>query len=154
VNARSLQATTTVLASSADPSTVGQNVTFTAIVSATGPSGSPTGNVIFTIDGVAQATVPLQIVGSSDEATLSISSLAKGSHTIQAVYSGDASFSTSGVGSPLLQTVNPLPPPSGDGPTVHSVKRFGVHMHPTVLVISFNDPLDPISAVNLNNYRI
>jgi hypothetical protein len=27
-------------------------------------------------------------------------------------------------------------------------------MHPTVIVISFNDPLDPISAVNLSNYRI
>ena len=27
-------------------------------------------------------------------------------------------------------------------------------MHPTVLVVSFNDPLDPISAVNLSNYRI
>jgi hypothetical protein len=27
-------------------------------------------------------------------------------------------------------------------------------MHQTVLVVSFNDPLDPISAVNLSNYRI
>ena len=27
-------------------------------------------------------------------------------------------------------------------------------MQPTVLVVSFNEALDPVSAVNLNNYRI
>ena len=154
VNAPSLQSTTTVLTSSVDPSTVGQSVTFTAIVSATGTAGSPSGSVVFTIDGVSEAPVPLHIVNGKDQAVLAISSLTKGSHTIQAAYSGDASFSASGVGSPLLQTVNPVAPPTGDGPTIESVKRFGVHMHPTVLVISFNDPLDPISAVNLSNYRI
>jgi hypothetical protein len=55
---------------------------------------------------------------------------------------------------PVIQTVNPVAPPNGDGPTIQSVKRFGVHMHPTVLVVNFNDPLDPVSAVNLSNYRI
>jgi hypothetical protein len=80
--------------------------------------------------------------------------LAKGTHTIKAAYSGDASFAASAVGSALLQTVNPSAPPNGDGPTIESVKRYGVHMHPTVLVVSFNDPLERVSAVNLNNYRI
>ena len=154
VNAPSLQATTTVLTSSVDPSTVGQSVTFTAIVSAAGTAGSPTGSVVFTIDGVSEAPAPLQVVNGKDEAVLAISSLAKGSHMIRAAYSGDASFSGNGVGSTLVQTVNPAAPPNGDGPTIESVKRFGVHMHPTVLVISFNDPLDPVSAVNLTNYRV
>ena len=46
------------------------------------------------------------------------------------------------------------PPGVVDGPTVESVKRFGIHMQPTVLVVSFNEALDPTSAVNPDNYRI
>ncbi len=35
-----------------------------------------------------------------------------------------------------------------------AVKRLGIHMQETVLVLSFNDGLDPISAQNLSNYKI
>ena len=54
----------------------------------------------------------------------------------------------------MVQTVQVVAPPPGDGPTVRSVKRFGIHMQPTVLVVSFNEALDPASAANLNNYKI
>ena len=40
------------------------------------------------------------------------------------------------------------------GRKVESVKRYGIHMQPTVLVVSFNEALDPASAMNLRNYRI
>jgi Beta-propeller repeat len=42
----------------------------------------------------------------------------------------------------------------GDGPTVVSVARLGIHWQPTILVISFDQPLDPSSAQNMNNYVI
>ena len=35
-----------------------------------------------------------------------------------------------------------------------AVKRLGIHMQQTVLVLSFNDGLDPTSAQNLSNYKI
>ena len=46
--------TTTSLESSANPSTLGQSVTFTAIVAPASGSSSPTGNVTLTIDGQAR----------------------------------------------------------------------------------------------------
>jgi hypothetical protein len=154
VTARGLRTTTTTLASSVNASTAGQPVTFTATVAPSGAAGSPSGSVTFTIDGVSQAPVPLHVVGGSDQATLSIASLAQGTHTIRAAYSGDSSFAASAVTSSLVQTVKAVPAPGGDGPTVESVKRYGIHMEPTVLVVSFNEPLDPSSAVSLSNYNI
>jgi hypothetical protein len=42
----------------------------------------------------------------------------------------------------------------GDGPTVVAVERFGFHHKPTVLVLQFNQPLDPGRAQNTSNYVI
>jgi hypothetical protein len=154
VVAPSLHATTTSLASSLNPSTVGQPVTFTAIVSPNGSAGSPSGSVTFTIDGVSEAPEQLHMVGGTDEAILTLTSLAKGTHSIKAAYSGDSSFAASAVASPLIQKVSAVVLPGGDGPTIDAVKRYGIHMQPTVVVVTFNDPLDPTSAVNLSSYRI
>ena len=40
------------------------------------------------------------------------------------------------------------------GPTVVSLVRFGFHMQPTTLVLTFSTALDPTSAQNVNNYQI
>ncbi len=53
--AGTLQGTMTTVASSQNPSSVGQQVTFTATVSAATGGGTPTGNVTFTIDGQGNA---------------------------------------------------------------------------------------------------
>ncbi len=150
----SLHATTTRLASSFNPSTAGQSVTFTAVVSAGGAAGSPSGSVIFTVDGVSQAPVALEVLKGSDQATFSIATLVKGVHTIGAAYSGDSSFAASSAASPLAETVNAAAVRGVDGPKIIAVQRFGVHMHPTVLMLTFDQALDPTSAVNLSNYRI
>ena len=63
-------------------------------------------------------------------------------------------FAASAVASPLVEMVTAVVSPVVDGPQVESVKRFDIHMQPTVLVVSFNEALDPVSAVNLRNYRI
>ena len=97
-------ATTTSLASSLNPSVFGQSVTFTATVAAVSPgAGTPTGTVTFN-DGAA--TICSTVALSSGQATCSTSSLAGGSHaTVTAVYSSDASFSTS-TSPNFTQTVN------------------------------------------------
>ena len=154
VNAPVLPTTTTTLASSVNPSTVGQPVIFTAVVSPSGSTGTPSGSVTFTIDGVSVAPVPLQLLGGSEQAALSIASLAEGRHTISAAYTGDSSFAASAVTSPLVEMVKAVTSPAVDGPKVESVQRFGIHMQPTVLEVRFNEAIDPVSAVNLRNYRI
>jgi hypothetical protein len=84
------------LASSLNPSTVGQTVTFTANVNA-----AATGTVQF-LDGAAVlATVPV----GSGAATFPTSALTQGIHSITATYSGDANYS-SAQSSILSQTVN------------------------------------------------
>ena len=90
-------ATTTSLASSANPSTYGAAVTFTATIS----SSLATGSVTFK-DGTTTLATSAVVSG---KASFTTSSLAAGSHSISAVYGGDASFS--GSASPTLsQTVN------------------------------------------------
>jgi len=85
-------ATTTAVAASPNPSVAGQPVTFTATVSSTTPGHTPTGTVIFSADGNPIGTVTL---GANGQAALTIATLAVGSHTITANYSGDGNFTAS-----------------------------------------------------------
>jgi YVTN family beta-propeller protein len=94
-----LTASTTSVISSADPSTTGQSVTFTAVVTAT--SGSPTGSVTFK-DGAATLGSGTLAAGI---ATFTTASLTAASHSITANYGGDTIFAVSS-SSVLTQTVN------------------------------------------------
>jgi hypothetical protein len=85
--------TTTTLSSSANPSAIGQPVTFTATVNVVAPAaGTPTGTVTFRDGSTTLATEPL---GSNGTASFSTSTLAVASHLITAVYSGDSNFNGS-----------------------------------------------------------
>jgi len=88
------------LTSSLNPSSLGQPVTFTATVSGSG--ATPSGSVTFRDGPASLGTVALNGAGV---ATLTTGGLATGSHSITAVYGGDANFSaaTSAV---LTQNVN------------------------------------------------
>jgi hypothetical protein len=99
----SASATRTTLTSSTNPSAFGQSVTFTATVSAI--TGTPTGSIRFADDiGGILGTVPLAPVGGTQQATLTISTLAIGSHNIQALYLPDSNFG--GSGTAVTQVVN------------------------------------------------
>lgn len=99
------QATTTsALASTTNPSVVGQSVTFTATVT---PQfgGTPTGTVTFTKNGTTLlGTVPL----TGGQASFSKAVLAAGNESITAAYSGDANFSAS-TAPAISQVVNQAP---------------------------------------------
>jgi len=95
--------TTVKLTSSANPSTSGQPVTFTATVRASVPgSGLPGGTVTFKDGNSTLGTVTL----SNGAASLTTSGLGVGKHTIKADYSGNNVFLPK-VSPPLQQTVNP-----------------------------------------------
>jgi hypothetical protein len=129
-------------------------------VAPTSAAGTPTGTVTFTIDGVAEPPVPLQMVNGRDQATFSLATLTPGAHTIGATYDGDSTFATSAVPRPVTQIVLPpnrptsVPTTVTDPPMVVSLKRYGIHMQPTVLVLTFSAALDPARAEDVRNYRI
>jgi hypothetical protein len=106
--------TTTVLASSLNPSNPGQTVTFTATVTPQYEFGksTPSGSVNF-FDG--KTSLGPAALNSSGVAILSTSALVVGTHSITARYNGDPSFlsSTSKVVSQVVQgAIVQLNPPS------------------------------------------
>lgn len=92
--------TTVALASSLNPASYGQSVTFTATVQHSG-SGTPTGTVTF-MDG--SNSIGSGTLNSGAQATLTTNTLAIGTHSITAVYGGDASFQGA-TSAPLTETV-------------------------------------------------
>jgi hypothetical protein len=82
-------ATTTTLTSSLNPASQGAAVTFTATVTTTG-TNPPTGTVTFNDGTTALGTGTLSTVGGFQVATFTTSTLAVGTHSITAVYGGDA----------------------------------------------------------------
>jgi len=116
-------ATTTSVASSLNPSTVGQSVTFTATVSSSG--GTPTGNVEF-FDGVS--SLGTFALNGSGQASVSTSALTAGNHNITAHYQG-ASVGAGGGGyasstSPILvQVVQVAPTPPTANPDSYSTNE-------------------------------
>ena len=92
--------TQTSVGSSSRTSTYGQSMTFTATVSPTqSASVDPTGTVTFydteDIPSSPIGTTAVSTTGGVTAATLTISSLGAGAHSVSATYSGDQTFSTS-----------------------------------------------------------
>ncbi len=83
--------TTTAVVAAPNPATTGQTVTLTATVSPAS-TDTPAGSIIF-MDG--STAIGMTNVNSSGVGTMTTSSLATGSHSITAVYSGSATFSGS-----------------------------------------------------------
>ena len=94
-------ASTTALASSANPSIIGQAVTYTATVS----SAAATGAIAFKEDGTAIAGCTKRAVAPGTATTCTITYSAAGWHSIIAVYSGDNSYVTS-TSSTLTQVIH------------------------------------------------
>lgn len=93
-------ATTTTVTSSANPSTLGQSVTFTARVK-TSTAVNSAGTVTFTAGGTTLGTATL----SANVASVSTSALPVGTTVVQAIYSGETNFT--GSSGTVTQTVNP-----------------------------------------------
>jgi Bacterial Ig-like domain (group 3)/FG-GAP-like repeat len=85
-------ATTTAVTSSAATANAGASVTFTATVTSTVTSPASTGTVQF-YDGTTSLGSALAVANGT--ATYTTTSLTGGTHSITAVYSGDANFATS-----------------------------------------------------------
>ena len=94
--------TSTTLSSSPNPSTFGQTVVLWATVTAASGSGIPAGDVTFMDGSTVLGSSPID---ASGVATLLISSLSVGAHSIAATYVGNGSYGGS-VSPPIAQVVN------------------------------------------------
>jgi hypothetical protein len=101
------------VSSSVNPVLLSDPTTLTATVSST--AGQPTGTITFLDNATPIGSAPL----SSGAATLTLSSLAVGSHSLSAVYSSDTNFSasTSGVLTQSVIDFTTTPGGSGSGGT-------------------------------------
>ena len=97
------EGTATTVVSSANPSSIGQNVVFTATVVISGGGGVvPDGTITF-MDGTnTLGTRTASQVGLTAVASFSTSTLTNGVHAITAVYSGDLTAEIAGNTSPIL----------------------------------------------------
>jgi autotransporter-associated beta strand protein len=108
VNPAAVRTSSTSLVSSLNPSTFGQSVAFTATVKDTGSGAAqtPTGTVQF-MDGttvLGTATLSASSTGVA-VATFTTGSLAVGSHSITAVYEGNATFAVGNPSAVVKQVV-------------------------------------------------
>src|SRR5208283_4507207 len=98
--------TTTSLTSSANPSVVGQTVTYTATAAPVAPgSGTPTGTMEFFSGATPITGCTAVAVNGSSTATCAVTYTGPATNSITATYSGDANFSTS-TSSALSQVIN------------------------------------------------
>jgi hypothetical protein len=118
--------TTTSVASDVNPSTIGQNVTFTATVAVVSPgAGTPSGNVQFYDGATLLGTGALNGL-APDKAIFSTSTLSAGNHNITAHYVGDGNFNGSTSTPALVQGVQYIfvgfLPPVDNPPVWNSAK--------------------------------
>jgi uncharacterized repeat protein (TIGR03803 family) len=105
----------------------GQPVTLTAVLSAN-VGIMPTGTVQFQIDG-SDVAKPVAVYASM--ASLTVSTLSLGSHSIVADYSGDSNFPPS-TGPALIQNVAKAPPSWG---TLSALATFSSEVTPAAVVL-------------------
>jgi streptogramin lyase len=97
--------TTTTLIVSPNPAYYGTPLTLTATVKpSTGP-GTPTGSVFFFDGTTPLGSVPLN---GADQASLQVSSLAPGTHSLTAEYEGDTNFAQ-GTSTPASEVIRVIP---------------------------------------------
>lgn len=101
-------ATSTSLATSDSSPVTGEQVTYTATVTAVSPgSGSPTGSVEFDDGGTPISGCGSQTLdASTGKATCQVTYSASGAHTITASYGGDGNFTSSSTASGQSETVS------------------------------------------------
>lgn len=136
-------ATTMTIASSANPSIVGTNVTFSVVVTgATTTVSQPSGPVTFTIDGVTAATVNM----TNGTASYATSTLAVGSHTVAASYAGGTTTAGdmfTGSSASLVQQVSPVP----------AAPDFTLTVTPAVLSVPIgNNGIAAVTVTGLNGF--
>ena len=139
-----------VINSSANPAAFGTDITFTANVATSAPgTGTPTGTVTF-YDGAAPIGTGVLTAGL---ATFSTSSLAVGSHSITAVYSGDIDDAGSSTNTPITQVITGTTSPTVAGVVINpgegaaGSRTYLGNSRVLSIQVTFSSPVDNTAAL-------
>jgi Big-like domain-containing protein len=130
--------TTTALTATPNPAVYGSPVTLTATVTGAGP-GTPTGTVTFSESTTVLGTGPLSTVAGQQQASITVSSLSVGSHTLTAAYAGDDRFAASSTTVFGAVVIQKAPTSISANPAVLGVKT--VLGPPVVTQVTLLEPL-------------
>ena len=125
-----------------------------------GLDGSPTQSIpTFILPGLSTGEIELQVnlsaIGQQGTVTVLVKSLnhdETASPVAMAIVSTTPTPTPSPTSSPS-PTPTPTPPPT-PGPQIKKVQRYGYHMMPTTIVLTFTATLDPATAEDVHNYHV
>jgi len=117
-----------------------------------GTSGPVTATLVG-LDGSPAQSIPLFILpglsGGLIELQTDLSAVGQGTITVAV-----ESLTNGAIIATAMATVGTSVTVATRGPEVTEVQRFGYHMMPTTLVLTFDQALDPATAQDAHNYRI
>jgi uncharacterized repeat protein (TIGR01451 family) len=151
-----------------DSTTLGSRVTYTVTVTNNGTASATGVTLTDTLPaGVSFVSATGGVTPSSGVLTFNIGNLNVGATTsLTIVVTPTAAGTLENQVTVGMNQTDPTPADNSlsqltavtsvitDGPFVTSVRRFGIHEHPTRLVLTFNEPLDLGRAQDVNNYQI
>ena len=137
--------------------TAGTNVTLIELLPAGAAFVTATGGAT-PVDGTLRFPLGDLATGASRTFAIIVRPLAAGTLTATATVSATETDPATGNNTAKASAVAAAPTttPAGgpDGPRIVAVRRYGVHMMPTTVVVSFDGPLATGPARNVDNYRI
>lgn len=153
-----ITANSPVLTSSANPSYVGQTVTFTVTLNISSAKSPVTGTIIFRDGAAVLGTVNVSTAGV---AALSSSTLSVGTHSIYAVYSGDTDLPP-GITNAISQVVSTYPTTTtlsvsqnsvafGQSVTFTADVQSSASSAPVTGGVVFYDGANSLGVANVNN---
>jgi len=109
-----------------------------------GLDGSPTQSIsTFILPGLSTGAIELQA---------DLAAVGQGTVTVDVQSLTEAGITVTPLATVVVTSLPP--PPSTDGPHITDVQRFGYHMMPTTLVLTFDQALDSATAEDKHNYQI
>ena len=163
---------TVTVTAAPDRVVVGQELTYTIVVTNGGPNtatgvtltdvlpagaafvtATTTQGAVSAAGGVVTAALGTLAPGATATVTITVRPTAAGALTNVARVAGDQTNSdpANGVSAPVVTPVDPV---AGPPVTVLALRRFGFHAQATTLVLTFSAALDPTSAQALSNYTL
>ncbi len=123
-------------------------------VTIVGTTGGVTAALIGTDGQSVQALSLVRLVGlATGSIPLNVSIAGAGTGTVTVEVKSLSTGQTTTL-TATLTAASPVIPTTEDGPQVVLVQRYGIHMMPTSIVLSFDRPLDPVKATDVRAYTL
>jgi hypothetical protein len=105
------------------------------------------------LDGQPTASVPLFLLPglSSGALTLDATMTGPGQATVTVLVTSLSTGQTTTLTASITSGASVV---VSDGPQITSLKRYGIHMNPTTIVLTFNQPLDTTRAQDVREYHL